>query len=414
MAVVKVIHGDGVTIPYEVYYGTSSTIIQEAIDYVNGEGGGEIQLSNGVWTIDQNVNNTGDESDPQNIQGCWGLMLYENITLRGEGPGTILENGLPDEQGYSPSLISIINTNGSPYEYSNIVIKDLTIRSTFPTYVYGVYASGVGKSYVGGGVIGAQGRYNATSVGVTKILKFGFVIENCYFDTYFQSIYCYDTSWCRISKNKFKNCSVAPINISMSCYSNIINHNLIQNCQSDGIMLNSACDNTIIGNVFQNNNGYNIGIYTNSNYNIISSNITKNGSSGICIGAGCSENTIIGNSASNNSVNGIYIAASTTYTTVCGNTTQNNNSAGIKLMTAKYANVFANSSQNNTSHGIALDGGDYNNIGSNSVTYNATYGIYANASNNLNICGNIAKGNTTASMTAAGGTNLTSAANCSM
>jgi parallel beta-helix repeat protein len=147
-----------------------------------------------------------------------------------------------------------------------------------------------------------------------------------------------------------------------------------------GIYLSSSSDNTVTGNICNNNSN---GIYlSSSSNNTVTGNTCNNNSSGIYLYSS-SNNTVTGNTCNNNS-NSIYLYSSSN-NTVTGNTC-NNNSSGIYLYSSSNNTVTGNTCNNN-SYGIRLSSSSNNTVTGNTCNNNSS-GIYLYSSSNNTVTGN--------------------------
>jgi parallel beta-helix repeat protein len=124
-----------------------------------------------------------------------------------------------------------------------------------------------------------------------------------------------------------------------------------------GISLSSSSDNTVTGNIC-NNNGSGIYLASSSN-NTVTGNTCNNNTYAIRLSSS-SNNTITGNTCNNNSSYGIYPYSSSN-NTVTGNTCNNNSSYGIYLYSSSNNTVTGNTCNNNNG-GIALSSSSNNTV----------------------------------------------------
>ena len=187
-------------------------------------------------------------------------------------------------------------------------------------------------------------------------------------------------------------------------YNNTIIGNIFDNNTLSGILLTSSDNNTIYDNNIESNDKYGIELQV-SNYNHIKENfIYNNTNHGIELAASSNNNmietnTIIGsrngidlatgngNSIIENIVNsslysGIYLYEGN-FTKVIGNIVHNNTQSGIELEIIQNSTIAENTVYNNLMNGISLISSDnnYNNITSNIVYNNELTGIQLIQSN---------------------------------
>ena len=163
---------------------------------------------------------------------------------------------------------------------------------------------------------------------------------------------------------------------------NTITGNMCNDNSSYGIYMNISDNNTITGNTCYNNSS---GIYMGSSDNstIIGNACCDNNSSGIYISG--SNNTITGNTCYNNS-SGIYMSG-TDNNTITGNTCNDNNDYGIYLSSSNNNNTITGNTCNNNNYGIFLSGSDNNPVTGNTCNDN-NYGISLYNSENNTVTGN--------------------------
>ena len=121
------------------------------------------------------------------------------------------------------------------------------------------------------------------------------------------------------------------------------------NSKNYGICLNESSNNTVTGNVCDNNY---IGIYFyDSSNNTVTGNTCNNNRSGIYLSS-ASNNTVTGNTCNNNGSNGIDLSFSSN-NTVTGNTCSNNGT-GIGLLILSSSNTVTGNTCSNNVAGIGL------------------------------------------------------------
>jgi parallel beta-helix repeat protein len=174
-----------------------------------------------------------------------------------------------------------------------------------------------------------------------------------------------------ISNINISNCTTGIM--LYRCYNNTILGNIVNNNNYGGIFLSDFCeDNTITGNT-ANNNYFGIALWECSGNNI-SENTANNNYFGIGLGA-CSGNNISGNTAYNN-YGGIFLSDFCEDNTITGNTA-NYNSYGIDLRGQSDDNIIQGNIINyNDNHGIYLFELCHENIiRGNNVSHNGQIGI---------------------------------------
>lgn len=135
MKEIKVIYGSGTDKEGEIYYTISQEGIQKAINYANDNGGGTIFVTKGIYPICGATATNGSES--------YSLRLYSNITLKGEGSGTVLSCA-------ACSGGSVISASGASLSnpLTNIRISDICLDGSGVTSRMGIYASNVSEMVI--------------------------------------------------------------------------------------------------------------------------------------------------------------------------------------------------------------------------------------------------------------------------
>ncbi len=343
------------------YVGSTHSAIQNAIDYVAGEGGGSVFIEAGVYDIGEPIE------------------LDSFIELYGEGQHTHLK---PDGEH------NVIEAEGSEdNELENIYIHDLLIGGDDSVAgEHGIYADYVGKTQSTG-----DGEHDSSTVGVDEKQIVGMVIENCIVQ------YCNEDG-IRLegstANNKIINC-VCQNNSDASSSSDftdgiwnggnntIITGNTSQNNGHRGICNFEGYKVIIIGNIFQNNSDH--GIENNADHCTITGNTVQNNSDhGIRNrGYNC---TITGNTVQNSNGSGIW--SSENNSTIIGNTSQNNDHSGIRN-DADNCTITGNGCINNDTHGIS-NGADNSIITGNIAQNNDEKGISTTGNDNCIITANYA------------------------
>ncbi len=163
---------------------------------------------------------------------------------------------------------------------------------------------------------------------------------------------------------------------------------------NNGILLDSSSNNTLNGNVTDDNNFMGIrldssdgnildgnGTHNNtymgmrldgSNDNTVSNNASTGNTDGIYIGAS-SDNQISGNTTDSNTYNGIYLSSSNTCT-ISGNAAGGNED-GIELSQSGGNTINGNDASSNSHNGIMLDTSDNNLIEGNTTDDNYSTAI---------------------------------------
>ncbi len=195
---------------------------------------------------------------------------------------------------------------------------------------------------------------------------------------------------------RIENCTVynsgsgsydAGIRLDHAGNGTLTNNNCSLNNNAGIILYHSCFNNTISGNIANNNI---IGIYIISDNNIVSGNTANNNIIGIYIIS--DNNTVSGNIAKNNNNYGIILYYSDN-TTVSGNTANNNHHNGISLYGSYNTTVSGNTANNNKHNGIYLYDSNSTTVSGNTANNNGRYGIYSYRSNSTTVSGNVVDNN---------------------
>ena len=164
---------------------------------------------------------------------------------------------------------------------------------------------------------------------------------------------------------------------------------------SNGIYLSSSSNNTITGNIC-NNNDYGIYLYSSSSNNTITENTCNaNNTYGVYLYSS-SNNTITGNICNANNKSGIAQTSSSN-NTITGNTCNANNNFGVYLYSSSSNNTITGNTCNaNNIYGVYLYSSSNNTITGNACNVNESDGVYLYSSSNNTITGNICNNNTVA------------------
>jgi len=170
---------------------------------------------------------------------------------------------------------------------------------------------------------------------------------------------------------------------------NTIQGNIANDNADEGIDLNRYCDyNRVIGNIANNNPSDGIQLYSGCDFNIVSGNNVSNNDNGIRLNSNCRNTTILNNNASYNKRRGICLNTDSTDNNITENTVNNNNQHGIYLdFNCDFNNIINNTINDNTDMGINLYYSDSNVIKNNTINRN-DLGIGLDRSSNNNISGN--------------------------
>jgi len=199
-----------------------------------------------------------------------------------------------------------------------------------------------------------------------------FVIDHCELNNSINAgIYLSNVTNGRLTNNYLSNNSYG-VYLYENCDFNIISQNTAYKNSWQGIRINDSDNNTISGNILNNNGGtirfHGLGVY-HSDGNSISNNI-----------------------ANNNNAHGIRISSSE-FNTLTENTLENNGDRGISIGSSSHHNtLLQNTANNNTNCGIYVEESNFNNISENTASDNALANFYLLNSNNTTLYRNIADG----------------------
>ena len=354
------------------------TDIQDAIDYVNGLGGGKILILPGTYI------QTAD------------IVFYDNISLIG------FDRELVNID--FNSLENCIQSTGeiSPYSTGTISItEDSDIVTGSGTLWLANLSAG---QFIN--ILDTLHEIKSIEDDTHLTLETVYQGRSLSFITYFAAEYLENIEirglnitgstkifgGCRFEY--VRNSMIADINVRKNKYGVYINY-----CDNVTLEFSDVSDNNIsIGNGIRFDNNFNCNILYNtmknnsfkgidvqslrSGNNIIGNTASSNGSSGICIGVlgGVISmgNIISGNNCSGNGNHGIYIS-NANYSTVINNVCNNNDAKGICIENTDYFVLNGNSCYDNSADGIKLVGSifscSYNSIVGNICEGNGGYGV---------------------------------------
>jgi len=301
-------------------------VIEQAINSLPPSGG-RVVLSEGDFILGSSID-----------------ILRSNVTLEGQGAGTVIKGAI--------NTSYIIVGNGAT-ALSGIRIANLAIDGTGQTSGHGIHF------------------YGASNYLITNS-----VIENC---------------WIR-------RCSNNGIYLYYSRENTITGNNCISNADN-GIAISNSSNNLIISNSLTSNGGSGI-LIVDSNNNTINDNQSRSNGTGIYLG-NSNHNVVVGNYFISNGGSGVYIDNSSNYNKINCNYIISNSGSGITTF-----NIFRTSSFNtmngnhimlNGAFGIYLYGSSYNTIvgnffRDNGLAVNDNFSdIYISTSSNYNtVSGNVA------------------------
>lgn len=327
--------------------------------------------SNGIW-LDMSSNNT-IKSNTITSSSDYGFC---GIFIGYSSNNTITSNTITSNSGYGIYISYLSQNNAILYNtlFLGGVVSEWSLNTTtfrnntldgLPVYFASNIDSTANPTIVEGA--GQVLLYNVS----------GFVVQNTRFDR-------------------------APL-IMEKCYQNIIHSNIINN--SDGIMLYTSSNNTILSNTITNSSRYHgIVLFLSDNNTIVSNTILNNRGGSVIWIHSSTNNTISSNTltnesiafdvASNNTIsnntitNGSLILTQSSNNTILVNVIITNGEYdGISLYDSPNNTVSANIIMNNNRYGISISDSPNNTIISNTLTNNS-YGIYFHESPNNAIASN--------------------------
>jgi len=148
-----------------------------------------------------------------------------------------------------------------------------------------------------------------------------------------------------------------------------------------GILLDHVINGALINNNFS-NNCIGIGLVWSNNNTIYGNIANDNTDSGIMLNTQCSNNTVSGNTANNNGHSGIIINWNSNNNTISGNTANMNNK-GIQLFRTENNSIMGNTITGSSSSGIEVSFTNYTLFFENTISFNQGNGI------NIKTCENI-------------------------
>ena len=164
-----------------------------------------------------------------------------------------------------------------------------------------------------------------------------------------------------------------------------VSGNTVKNSTDDGLRLDFT-NNTLVSNNNETSNGWNGILLAYANNNIVTGNIaTGNSAEGIYLGY-ASNNIVSDNTMTNNADNGIYPYYSNN-TSIIGNTITSNSAEGILQEHSNSTTMQNNIITNNIDSGID-NHCSYNILAQNNTISHNYWGIYSDQSSNGNITGN--------------------------
>jgi len=310
--------------------------------------GGRVVLSEGNYTLGSSID-----------------ILKSNVTLEGQGPGTVIKGAIGTSY--------IIVGNGST-ALSNIRICNLKIDAINQTAGYGI------------------NFYGSASYPITNSIVENCWIINCLYGD--AIILSYSNNNMITGNNCLSGTYGSGIHLSYSTNNIVIGNNCISN--DNGIVLSYSNNNTVTGNVCSSNGSYGI-LLDSSNNNTISGNVCSSNTNGIYFLNSSNNNIVSENNCSSNTNYGIRLDSSNN-NTISGNVCSSNSAHGIYIYSSSNNNtVTGNNCSSNSVNGIYFRNSSNNIISGNNCQSNKDYGICLNSSNNNTVTGNVLKDNSQAS-----------------
>ncbi len=391
------------------------------INAANSPTGSGIYIQNSpsnIYFIIRNCSVTNARNKTYSYDGDSGIRLYSVYN------GKIIENNC-SYNNYSG--ISLYNSNNNSIT-GNIVDYNINpylyygVSYSFGIYLYNsdnnsinlnhAFSNGQDGILVYEHSTGNNITYNNASYnGRSGVMLLNFVTNNW-------------VAHNKLTENGGSLVSLAGIH-SESCDGNYLMYNNVSNGKSgaEGIYFLQSNNNTIVGNIANDNDGYGIDVERGS-HNIISQNIVNNNQYGIriysdvgmsiyyCVnntiskntvkfnsldgvridstgGGFCKNNTISNNLISNNTLSGIHTSNLVYNTTIFNNTIEGNLQHGLCLESASEKSIILNNTiKYNQENGIYMYSCRYNILKGNIIDHNGLHGIYLYYSDNNTIIDN--------------------------
>ena len=254
--------------------------INQAIQEIANAGlGGSVYLLAGTYNISDVL------LDGQTTPG---INLKSNISLIGEGAGTVLK-------AVSSSNYNVINAHGTSTNHlSGILISQLRIDGNKDNVSGSNF--GISFEYVDDSKMTKLWVENLTSSGMRlensscNILSKSFFLKNGS-----DGIYLFSSQDNIISKSNFSENGYAGIKLESSD-NNIIDSNIVYKNDDKGILLNSSSNNIILGNnISYTQDWHGLQLYNSSQFNIVYGNNINNNEKGFLVNLSSSHNLISSN-----------------------------------------------------------------------------------------------------------------------
>ncbi len=256
--------------------------------------GGSVYLLAGTYNISDNTSIDYTKPDGTTLtHSTPGIVLYSNISLIGEGAGTVLKV-------VSSSNYNVVNAQGTSTNHlSGILVSQLRIDGN--------------KDNVSGSNCGISFEYvddsKITKIWIENLTSHGLKLQNSSYNIISKSfflkngsdgIYLFSSENNIISKSNFSENGYAGngyAGISLeSSRDNIIDSNVIYKNDDKGIILNSSDNNIILGNnISYTQKYYGLQLCNSSQFNIVYGNNINNNKQGFLINLNSTHNLISSN-----------------------------------------------------------------------------------------------------------------------
>lgn len=233
-------------------------------------------------------------------------------------------------------ILTFVGTVGA--ELENIIVEGLELDGVNKSAInlYGIHCVYCGLAQTTGLT---NGGYDASTVGKDKVNKIGMIIKKCIFKNVTRSgIAMLASSNTRIENNVLKNNINHGIEL-YNCSSYVVIRNRMQNNGQYGIWLSTVGNSLINNNIFSDNADLGVGFVNFCKNNTVTGNILQNNINCGMRMHSTENNTVIGNVILDNGY-GVYIEASSNNNTLTGNTFQNNKTIGISQNATSANNVI--------------------------------------------------------------------------
>lgn len=333
--------------------------INEALDYVNVLGGGQVILKQGTYTIVDSI-----------------VIPANNIILEGQGRATFI-----DGDGLATTEHAIIIS-----AVTDVTIRNLAMQTadTGGNVIHCIFIEDGAHDTTVDGVIIVNSDSDGIHIEGTTTLDV--TIRNCSIEDADDVGIHMDMDGgetltrLRIINNTIHSTGAQGIchtvNGAGCSYAEIAGNTVVES-GAQGIYFQELTYSTIEGNVVHTSTTQGIIIATASTNNTIDGNTSyNNGQGNIQVGGGgCTNNVVSGNNCSTcGNMPSIYITGNSHYCTVTGNTTQSDAGYGILTESSNNTIISGNTVRDSGEGGIAIDAGQACAITGNTVTNAETGG----------------------------------------